>query len=234
MKNLILTVFVFAICCTATRLIAQNVSDVPFNSSLFNFMGPSVMAYDNRYEGIKGTNTFFEEFKPGTIELKKGKFSDVLINYDAYSDNLLAKNEKLKDIVQMRKDMVQTFVMKDEAGQEFTFTKQNVNGTPTFLLDLVRDTISLFCRVSKTIRKAEIGGTYKIDQNNSDEFITSNNYYIAKGGGELQELQKNKKDLLKAFPEYRDQVSAYLKKNKIDFNNYDQMKLVIAYVNSLE
>src|SRR5689334_15850600 len=102
MKNLATNAFVLTMLFATPRLVAQNVSDLPANSSPFNFAGPSVMAYDNRYEGVKGTNTFFEEFKPGTIELRKGKFSDVLINYDAYSDNLLAKNEKMKDIVQMR------------------------------------------------------------------------------------------------------------------------------------
>ena len=233
MKNLITTAIVFVILSGTTALIAQSVSDLPSNSSPFNFTGPSVMAYDGRYEGVRGTNTFFEEFKPGTIELKKGKFSDVSINYDAYSDNLLAKNEKIKDIVQMRKDMVQNFVLKDATGQEFTFTKESLNGSPTFLLNLVRDSISLYCRVSKTIKKAEIGGAYRIDQSKSDEFVTVNTYYVNKGDGQFQELAKSKKGILKVFPEYDDQLSTYWKKNKVDFDSYDQMKQLISHINSL-
>ena len=234
MKYLKAAVFVFLTLSFSIGLQAQNVSDLPSNSFPINLSGGTIMRYDNRYEGIKGTYTLFEQFSLGTIELMKGKFSDVLLNYDAYTDNLLARNEKLKDTVQMRKDMVKNFALKDASGEEFAFTKQSVNGTPTFLLSLVRDTVSLFCRITKTIKKAEIGGAYNTSEKRYDEFITSNTYYIVKETGGLQEIQKSKKGILQAFPEFEDQLSAYLKKSKIDFNNRTQVKLMIMYVNTLK
>jgi hypothetical protein len=217
-----------------TGLIAQSVSDLPPNSFPYNFAGSSVMAYDNRYEGVKGTYTFLENFSLGTVELKRGKFSNVLINYDALTDNLLAINDKLKDTVQMRKDMVMSFVMDNNAGEKFVFTKQSVNGVSVFLLELVNDTTSLFCRIGKTIKKAEIGGAYKIDENMHDEFVTSNTFYVAKWTNDLQELQKNKKAVLKMFPEFNDQLSVYLKQNKTDFKDQEDMKRLIQYVNTLK
>lgn len=231
MKHLI--VFVFAVLCLSTRLIAQNVSDLPSNSFPFNLGGQTMMKYDNRYEGVRGTYTFAEEFMRGTVELKNGKFSDVLINYDALTDNLLAINDKLKDTVQIRKDLITNFVMSNAGGEKFAFTKQPINGTPTFLLELVDDIISLYCRVSKTIKKAEIGGAYNVSEKRYDEFITVYTYYVVKEKGGLQEIQKSKKGILQAFPEFNDQLSAHLKKNKINFNDNSQVKLVILYVNTL-
>ncbi|HEU5289765.1 MAG TPA: hypothetical protein VFU05_03920 [Cyclobacteriaceae bacterium] len=233
MKQLITTFFVLAMLCNSTGLIAQNVSDMPSNSFPFNLTGQTVMSYDNRYEGIKGSYTFFEEFKPGTVELNRGKFNNVLINYDAYNDDLLAMNDKIKEPVQMRKDMVLNFTLKNEAGEEYTFTKHSVNGIPTFLLDLVRDTISLFCRVGKEVKKAEVGGAYNTSEKRYDEFITVYTYYVSKENNALQEIQKSKKGILQAFPEYENQLSIYLKKNKISFNDYNQMKLFVTYINSL-
>src|SRR5688572_32937249 len=109
MKLLTVLVFVFVILSCPCAMKAQGTTDLPSNSFPYNLGGQSVMAYDNRYEGVRGTYTFSEEFLRGAVELKKGKFSDVLINYDGLTDNLLAINDKLKDTVQMRKDLVTNF-----------------------------------------------------------------------------------------------------------------------------
>jgi hypothetical protein len=227
-------IFLFACLIGWNNLMAQNVSDVPMNSFPFNVTGQSFKAYDNRYEGIKGTYTFLVEFRPGVVELKRGKFNNVQLNYDAYSDNLIAINDKVKDTVQLRKDMVVSFVLIGASGEEFAFRKLSILGTPTFLLSLVRDTISLYCRISKTYNKAELGGAYRIPDSRSDEFVTVNTYYVTKGSDHLQEIRKSKNGILEAFPGHEEQLSAYLKKNKIDFKDYNQMKLVVIYVNSLQ
>ena len=234
MKHMIILAFVFVIAGYTIEVKSQSISDLPTNSFPYNIAGQSFKAYDDRYEGVKGNYTFLEEFMPGTVELVKGKFSNVPINYDAYTDNLLAMNDKINEAVQMRKDMVLNFVLTNSAGKEFPFSKQSLNGTPTFLLELVRDTISLFCRISKTIKKADFGGAYRIDETRHDEFVTSDIYYVAKGTLKLQELRKSKKYVLQMFPEFKDQLSVFLKQNKIDFNNHDHMRLVIQYINTLK
>jgi hypothetical protein len=92
----------------------------------------------------------------------------------------------------------------------------------------------LYCRISKTIKKADIGGAYNTSENRHDEFVTTSTFYVAKENGVLQEIQKSKKGILRVFPEFNDPLSTYLKQNKIDFDNHDHMKLVIQYVNTLK
>ena len=133
----------------------------------------------------------------------------------------------------MRKDMVLNFTLKNDLGEEFTFTRHALSGVPTFLLNLVRDSISLYCRVGKDIKKADIGGAYNASEKRYDEFVTVNRYYVDKGNGLLLEIQKSKKGILQSFPEYEEQLSTYLKKNKIDFNNQTQVKALVMYLNSL-
>lgn len=191
------------------------------------------MAYDNRYEGVKGSYTFFEDFRPGTVEMKKGKFSNVSINYDAYTDNLLARNEKINDVVQLRKDLITSFVLKSASGEEFLFVKKTINENPTFLLELVRDSITLYCKISKTIKKADYGGAYNATETRYDEFLTVNTYFIITGNREPREFKSSKKGVLKALPEFEEQLSSYLKKNKINFNDYNQMKGLFTYINEL-
>jgi hypothetical protein len=130
--------------------------------------------------------------------------------------------------------MVVKFVLTNSSGKEFPFSKQSISGTPTFVLDLVRDSISLFCRVNKTIKKADFGGAYRIDETKHDEFVASNIYYIAKGKAELLELQKNKKDVFRMFPEFKDQLTVYLKQNKVDYKDQEEMRALIKYINTLK
>lgn len=216
------------------EIFSQNVSDLPANSFPFNFTGQTVMAFDNRYEGVKGTYLFFETFSPGSIELKGGKYENVLINYDAYHDHVLAKSEKVEGWVQLRKDMIGGFTLKNETGEEFHFEKKKLKGSIVFMLRIVRDSISWYCKVSKTIKKADVGGAYNIAENRFDQFVTVNSYYVDKGDNQLMPVQNNKKGVLKVFPEYEKQLTEYLRHSKVDFDDYDQIRALSGYINSLE
>lgn len=232
MKKVSVIMFVFATACFPLGLIAQNVSDLPSNSFPFNLGGQTVMKYDKRYVGVKGFHTFFENFQPGVVEFKKGEGANGWISYDAYSDNLLARIEKTNDTVQLRKDLIKSFVIKRPSAGEVLFVKREVNGVPTFLYELSRDSISMYCKVSKKIVRAEIGGAYNMTEKKYDEFVTENTYFVTKSGA-LVELPKNRKGVIKTFPEFEDQVSDFFKVNKIDFNNYNHMKSLIVFINSL-
>lgn len=228
---IILLASVFTLISCGTK--AQNVSDLPANSFPFNLSGQTVKTFDNRYEGLNGSETFLEDFQPGTVELKNTFYKNVLINYDAFTDNLLAKHEKLEGAMQLRKDLVSSFTLKNSSGNEYFFIKRTIKGTPAFLLVIHQDSLSLYCRVSKIIRKANIGGAYSTQQINYDELITVNTYYFQHWKGELVEIQNSKRGILKAVPNYEAQLSYYLKGRKIDFNDYGQMKLLATCINEM-
>src|SRR5690606_22444006 len=131
---------------------AQNVSDLPANSFPFNLSGNTIQTFDNRYEGIQGHHTFFEDFSPGLVELKnKEIYQNVLINYDAILDNLIAKSERTSSNMVVRKDLVQRFVLY-KGNEEFRFIKHSINGLPVFLLELVDGEIAFYCKVTKLIK----------------------------------------------------------------------------------
>lgn len=225
--------FVFASLLVSSEVVSQNISDLPANSFPFNFAGQTVMEFDNRYEGVRGVYTFFEEFWPGTIELTKGKFANVLLNYDACQDQVLARHERIQGIVQLRKDMVDRFTLIRSDGNEFRFVKKVIDGAPVFLLEIASDSMSMYCRIKKTIKKADLGGAYNISEEKFDEFVTGHTYYVEKKPKLLISIQNSRKGVLKAFPEYEKQLSTFFKNNKLDFNDYHQMKVLSVYLNSL-
>jgi hypothetical protein len=225
---------IFFVLAGLTSAFAQNVADLPANSFPFNLAGQTMMTFDSRYEGVKGTYMFLEEYTPGTVTLKTGKFDHVLTNYDAHTDNLLVRSEKMGGVMQVRKDMVTDFSLRSPSGEDFLFVKKSVGETPMFLLELVRDSVSLYCKVTKTIKKAEYGGAYNMSETRYDEFISANTYYFVAGSEKLQMVPNTRKGVVRSFPEFEQELSSYLKGRKLDFNNYGHMKMLFEHINGLK
>jgi len=229
MKKTQITLFLFF--CGLT-LSAQNVSDMPANSFPFNMTGNTVKAFDDRYEGVKGTYTFLEQFEQGKILLKKNQYGGVLLNYDAINDNVLVKKDTGTEPFVMRKDMIENFTLQKN-DQAYHFVRLPWNGTQAYFLQLVTGKVTLYCKVSKLLQRADYQGGYNTSNKRSDEFVTINTYYLQKDGGELKEIQKSKKNILKALPEKEKEISALLKGNKLDFDDYTQMTLLFNDINGL-
>ncbi|MBX2968874.1 MAG: hypothetical protein KF803_05860 [Cyclobacteriaceae bacterium] len=214
---------------SATVACSQQVSDLPANSFPFNLSGNTIQTFDNRYEGVRGHYTFFEDFSPGVVELKnKEVYQNVLINYDAVSDNLIAKSERTSSNMVVRKDLVQKFVLRD-GSREFRFVKQSVNGLATFLLELVEGETAFYCKVSKSIRRAELGGAYNTSESRYDEFKSSLIYYIKDLKG-FREIPQTKKGIIRSFPSLENKLSTFFKKNKVDFNDYYEVQFLFEYI----
>lgn len=207
-----------------SSVVAQSVTDLPANSAPFNMTGQIVKAFDNRYEGVRGTYMFSEDFVPGTVIFKKGVLKDVLLNYDAYNNTVLAKRKNGKDVFELRRDLVTNFTLQFPDSTEYLFVKESVGNEDLFLLALSEDPI-LYYRIEKKLKQAEIGGAYSVSGNNYDEFVNQNTLYT-KQGSVCVEVKKNKKGLVSAFPAYKDRIESFFAKNKIDFNNLMEMRLM--------
>jgi len=209
---------------------AQQPSDLPPNSAPFNLSGAQVVTFDHRYEGVKGFHTFLENFVPGKVELKKDQvYDNVLINYDAVSDNLIAKSEKIGGLVSVRKDLVLRFILKaDDA--EYTFEKKTVKGTHGFLLKLTEGSTQFYCKLSKSIKQVDLSGAYNTSNTNYDEFKQVVTYYFVGMNGSLSELPSNKKSIIKTFPQLEKDLTQFFKENKIDFNDYQQAQLLFSFI----
>jgi hypothetical protein len=209
---------------------AQNVSDLPANSFPFNLSGNTIQTFDNRYEGVKGFATFLEDHSPGTVELKKHEvYKGVLINYDATTDNLIARSERTKASMIVRKDLVESFVLHDGL-VEYEFVKLSVDETPTFLLALSRGVTSFFCKISKEIKRAELGGAYNVSGNPYDEFRTVYTFYMTEGNS-LKVIPQTKRGIIKLFPTIEKEMNAFFKENKIDLTDLQYARFLFTFIN---
>lgn len=209
---------------------AQLPSDLPPNSAPFNFSGMQVATFDHRYDGVKGYHTFVKDFVRGVIEMKKDqRYENVLINYDAVADNLIAKSDKIDGAVLVRKDLVLAFVLKT-GEEEYVFEKKVIKGMPTFLLKLSGEKEIFYCRITKSIKEINLGGPYNTSQGFSDEFKEVLTYYYELEDGSLQEIPANKRGIIRTFPQLEKELTQYFKSNKIDFNSIQQAQLLFIFI----
>lgn len=216
---------------SSLTLRAQNPSDLPANSFPFNMGGATVKAFDNRYEGVKGTHLFMDVFQPGKIHFKNKNYSGLLLNYDAINDQVLIKKDTAAEAFIMRKDIIESFSLQNN-GQFYHFIRLSWDGAQQYFLELVNGKTALYCKVTKSLQRAELGGAYNASENRSDRFVTTNEYYIKKDGGDLQKLSQSKKGINKAFPEKESEISPLLK-GKLDFNNYEQVTSLFMEINKI-
>lgn len=209
---------------------AQLPSDLPPNSSPFNFSGMQVATFDHRYDGVKGYHTLLKDFVRGVVEMKKDqRYENVLINYDAVADNLIAKSDKMEGAVLVRKDLVLRFVLKTDE-EEYVFEKKTVKGMPAFLLKLTYEKEIFYCRIAKSIKKIDLGGPYNTSQGFSDEFKEELTYFYELVDGSLQEITASKKGIIRAFPQLEKELTQYFKNNKMDFNSSQQAQLLFMFI----
>lgn len=113
--------------------------------------------------------------------------------------------------------------------REFRFVKHSVNGIPTFLLELIEGDIAFYCKFSKSIKRAEIGGAYNISESRYDEFKSSLTLYMRDSKG-LREIPQNKKGVIRSFPNLENKLNTYFRRNRIDFNDYSEVQLLFEYI----
>lgn len=205
---------------------AQNITDLPANSAPFNMNGQVVKAFDNRYEGIRGTYLLLDNFSAGVVDLKKGQIKDASLNYDAYTHKVLTKKGDV--VYELRKDLIISFTLTVHPDTIYRFIPKDLDQGQTFLL-VIQEELALYCHVTKILKKAEIGGAYKINSINYDQFVSQNSYYIEKDGA-LHPIKANKKGFITALPDYKEKIELYLKQTKVDFKNHEEVIPMMHWV----
>jgi hypothetical protein len=162
----------------------------------------------NLYYMIKEDQFLFsKEFLPGSVWIRGKLFTNVLLKYDIYKDELITPFDDGK-LLQLNKEMIDSFSLSFQ-NTKYRFIKareDSLKETKSFFNILYNGKTSLLVKYSKKIDKMAVEGKY-------DEFYLIRKVYLDMGNGLLQVT--GKKDLLKYLPEKQAQVKEYMKINKL-------------------
>ncbi len=212
---LILQSIIFQLC------LAQPPTGFDAAQNLANAPGSMFRSFDNRYQGVKGEPTIFAQFVEGTVNLTNGTVEkNQKLNFDSYTGELLVDHKKLKRIMIVSPNMVNSFTLIEPVNErELSFVKLKEDGKSVFYERLFEGKTSLYKKYGKKIDKAVIGGAYNTTGRNYDEFTDANKYFIKKGEGELVAVRPQKKDLEVFFSDRASQFKEYLRSKKPDLKN---------------
>ncbi|MBS0031058.1 hypothetical protein ACTJJ0_29130 [Chitinophaga sp. 22321] len=188
--------------------------------------------FEKSYVDIQGSPYLQDDWAKGTVEFKDGKaYKDVELKYDQVRDALLFKNEKGEPFEFSKP--VKAFSLtnrKDNRQLVFRNGYNPVKGaTADSYYELLADgAMQLLLRKSKKIREDKAYGSATTVRT-VEEYV---NYYISKNGTPVN-IKKSEKAVLEAIGGNSAALEAYIRSNKLNLKNDEDLVKLIVYCNGL-
>ncbi|GAB3518053.1 hypothetical protein [Emticicia fontis] len=201
----------------------------------------TLAAYDTRYEGVKGSRYFIDEWLTGQLVFVKENTKapkSVPLKYDTNKKEVLFKRS-VGDSIIVNPAQITGFIINDAAHNiSYPFVKfeglKTEGGTVpvAYLMVLYKNKTSLLKYVSKMMQKANYSGAFSVDRR-YDEYLDNSEFFIQKPDGSLSRAKLKKSSVVKALSDKEEQIEAYIKKENISFKNEYDLARVVDYYNGL-
>ncbi|WP_343523310.1 hypothetical protein [Pedobacter sp.] len=188
------------------------------------------MLREIKYEDVKGSPYLSDNWTLGKVTTKSGKqYVDVPLKYNVMDDKLIFKHENGNQMYFV--EPVTAFELNNLiSGTSAKF----VSGLPaidhynalSYYEVIFSGPISLFKKTNKVITESKEYGSALINKS----FNTTLNYFTL-SDGKISKITPNRKAISTLFPSKEQQLNDYLKKEKIDLKNDEDLKKLFAYLN---
>jgi hypothetical protein len=162
----------------------------------------------NLYFNVHGDQYLFtRDFLPGCVSVRGKIFTNILLKYDLYNDELLIPVNP-GGVLQLNKEMVDSFsfIFQNKTYHFIRMQEDSIKRTNTYLNVLYKGSTELFLKYSKKIEKLADEGKY-------DKFYQVNQLYFIKN--KVVFLISGKSDLMKALTEDKVLLENFIKINKL-------------------
>ena len=195
----------------------------------------SVQTFDNRYEGTKGTPYVFETWYPGELFLKsKSKVQIKDMNYNCYDNELVYMDPATKAIRLINRFTVDLFyILNGSDTLLFAPIEPENDGEFLFAQVLYNGGSMVYKRYQKEFVRANYEGGYSADRK-YDEFADKSDLYFSRRNDvKFYRVKKSKKHILEAFPGVEDEISSYIKAEKLNLKVEEDLVKLLKYYDSL-
>jgi len=185
----------------------------------------------------------YPEFVIGRIQLKSGVYSDTKLNYDFLNGEMeYIKNKDTLAIVN-KKDIRFVVVAQDTFYYDKGYYLELISG------GTVKAVMKEYIKLKETQKQDSygtsssgsattsygslpVGGNfYMLTANEDMVFQKTREYYLSDQSGGF--VSYNKKNVIQLFPQHEDAIKAYIKSNKIKFDNRDDLIRLAGYLSAL-
>lgn len=183
---------------------------------------------DKGVEDVRGTQYFEEKYSKSKVS---GYDDFAYLRYNAVQDEM--EFEKGGDLYYIPKVQNMTVTFSDQKTYEYLNFSDKGNELSGYLVVLSKgDKYTVYKREQiKYISAKEATNSY--DSGRPAEYKKADNTFFITAGEKAVNFPKNKKELLKMFPDQSTQISDYLKKNKVSFSKEVDLIDLTKFLNTL-
>lgn len=196
----------------------------------------NVLTFDTRYEGVRGTPTIFESWKPGIIVLNDSTvFRDIQINYDTYNEQLIFLSPSGEAMLASDRMVDRFYIEGERSGHFWLFKKKPVKGPDDrkyvriIYEGSVFDVYQVF---EKRFLEADYQAAYSPDRR-YDEFVDDTYLMVWQKDKKPEKLRTRTRAFLKVFPDHEKEMREYLEKYNPDLDNPDDLIRIFGYYESM-
>ena len=183
-------------------------------------------------DDIEGSPYLNDEFINGTIFTTSNyQFVDVPLRYNIYNDQIEFKTPTNEIQALGTPEIVKTVEFGDYKMVYIPYSNARKIRHGFFTVE-EKGNVSLYSRLEIIYRKAEEPAAYK--EAKPAKFIKKSDSFYIRVGLEQAKKVDSKKELLAAFPDHKDEIAAFIKKNKVKTNKPEKLKELVRYYNSIE
>ncbi|MBC6111632.1 hypothetical protein ACFOG5_20470 [Pedobacter fastidiosus] len=186
---------------------------------------------EKQYVDVSGSPYLFDAWAKGKVTTKSGKLFNVdSLKYDLIDDQLIFKDEK--GVLMHFEEPITKFEIENGLGGVSYF----VNGLPasdgsnpsSYFEIINKGKVSLYKRSTKTIVEDKPYGSATVNKS----FQPNNSYFVLQEET-LKKINLNSKNAIALFESKKAEMTDYLKKNKVNFKNDEDLKNLFTYFNKL-
>lgn len=238
---LILYIPVFLVTTIPFQIYGQNksINDAQENISKIGGVDASigvVRAYDARYEGVKGSPFYFENWSSGSIELENGKnIQNLQLKFNVYENELILNQS---GAFYLQKKDIKSFTIQDKtSGKSVSFIKlphPKKEATFSFYKLLYHGKIDLIEYIKVIFEKANYEGGYSNDKRYDEFKKYPEIYYFSTTIDKPIKIKPSASGFSKIFPNRKDVMKKYILDQSLDCSIEQDQIRIMEYYNQIQ
>ncbi len=185
------------------------------------------------YRQVKGSPYLYDDWMIGDIFLDNGKeIKNVMIKFDVFVHRVLVYHEYLKRVVLIEKQHTSEFILRVGEDEKKYRKIMNVN-SKSKVLDgcyfevLSEGEISLFKMNYRDIYPINNANAIYIEEFSNEEA------YMVYVNNDYKQIRLSKSYFFHNYPEYKDQIRKFIRKNKLKVRKEKDFVKAINYLNEI-
>lgn len=218
-------------------LSAQRLSSISTTNALENIVNDDVSIFNESRskkasnKQFVGTPYLFEEFKPGTLYFKGQKKGSYMLRYNVYEEafetqNTSSNNNSYNQVTE------NSDIEVEMDGKRYLYKYYTVDNVQQFgYFEVVNELkkVKLLKKNRKLIQEAKTAVT-SFDVTRPSRLVNKEGFFILIGDKKVVEVKQSNKQIAKTFEEFNINIKNFLKENKLNVKNSDDLAQVLTYI----